>query len=123
MEATMPSWQECALYAQRERSLPTLSADAWNRSLGRLTLRAGEGAILGTLGESAVEEGGELSILDVLDGEVEAKELLEDLTTVEETRRLARCIEQAVTAAGRFGSRGGGEVEFYLRATVAFLEL
>jgi len=52
------------------------------RSLGRLTLGAGEDTRLGALGESTVEERGEGGVVDVSEHVVCKNVLLESLATV-----------------------------------------
>lgn len=71
----------CNRVNDRSRSL---IRHALYRSLGGLTLRAGEDTIVGTLGESTVEERGELRILDVAELVVDEDVFLEGLATMRE---------------------------------------
>jgi hypothetical protein len=57
-----------------------------HRSLGRLTLRAGEDTRLRALGESTVEQRGELGVVDVAEYIVGKNVLLESLATVGKAR-------------------------------------
>jgi hypothetical protein len=93
-----------------DQHLGNTAYHALHRSLGRRTLRAGEDTRLGALGESTVEQRGELSVVDVAEFIVGKNVLLESLATVgkqdvskmcqAKSRRLARVFRH--TAAARW---------------------
>lgn len=111
--------------AQRQGTTAPWRADhhVLHRSIGKHTLRAVEGAVLGALGEGPVEERGEGGLLGVAESVVLPDKLLEGLATVEsitvskDVRSEKRCL------ALRFGSPSTTRCVKYLRATVTLLEL